>query len=165
MSTMRATPRRLTPAAACWLLVAWVALAAAPPATVADEPSFRHVDIDRYIERMKPRKQGTRELFRPVPVTFDASVKQHPHPRKVQYLYTVLDIFPLEPRPQVNHRMFVTTPGGRIIPVYVEDGLVERIRARLREDGQRTQFNAYHVYTYSKGPALLVVGFEGGDRQ
>lgn len=74
-------------------------------------------------------------------------------------MYQVLNFFPMNPRPVVNHRMFVTTPGGYIMPVYVEDQAVKTIRDGLKEDGKTVRFIGYHMYNYSKGPAILVTGF------
>lgn len=62
--------------------------------------------------------------------------------------------------PEVSHRMFVESKGGSIIPVYVEDMAARKISRNLRVD-QVVQFYAYHVYNYSKGPAFLVVDYEG----
>ena len=126
-----------------------------------DNPAeeFKPIDIDRFVVEQRPAKKGSTSLMRPSPVIFEASIKQYPHKRKVTYMYTVLEFFPMDPHPEVNHRMFVTTPGGHIMPVYVEDNAVDSIKRRLKEEGRRVSFYGYHMYNYSKGPAILVTGF------
>lgn len=121
--------------------------------------TFKPIDIDRFVAEQRPTREGSTSLMQPSPVIFEAGIKQYPHKRKVTYMYTVLEFFPMAPRPEVNHRMFVTTPGGHIMPVYVDDSIVESIKRRLKEGGKRVSFYGYHMYNYSKGPAILVTGF------
>lgn len=121
--------------------------------------AFRFVDIDRFVGEQKPMKKGTTSLMKPAPIRFQATVKRYPEERLVSYMYTVLDFFPMDPRPKVNHRMFVTTPGGHIMPVYVEDSLVMPIKQWLDEEGDQVSFYGYHMYNYSKGPAIMLTGF------
>jgi len=128
------------------------------PAAEADE--FIPIDIDAFVAEQRSMTQGTTSLLPPSPVRFVARLKQYPQPRKVEYLYQVLEFFPMDPRPEVKHRMFVTTPGGHILPVYVDDKAVEAIRNGLKEGGAEASFYGYHMYNYSKGPAILVTGFQ-----
>ncbi|AFL72261.1 hypothetical protein [Thiocystis violascens] len=131
------------------------------PPTVAQpqaEPQYQDIDIDQLIKGARPEKKGTSAFFKPSPVRFGARIKQEPRKRDTDYLYTALSFFPLDPEPKVSHRMFVETPGGHILPVYVEDTQVEGIK-RLGE-GTATLFTGWHVYNYSKGPAILIVGYE-----
>ena len=120
---------------------------------------FVPIDIDRYVATARPAKAGTRAIIRPSPVRFEGRLKQGPRPQKTDYLYTALGFFPLDPKPQVSQGMFVETPGGHVLPVYVDDTLLEPLKKHLAE-GQAASFRGWHVYTYSKGPAILVVGFE-----
>lgn len=120
------------------------------------------IDIDSYADKHRPNKKGTIDIIRPREVTFSASVKQYPHSRDTSYFYEVLQFFPMEPQPKVNHRMFISTPQGKIIPVYVEDSLVPKIKKYLKEEGERVNFTGYHIYTYSKGPAFFITAFDLG---
>ncbi len=140
--------------AALLLALAGLATANEPPA----EPQYQDIDIDRLVETARPPKAGTSALFRPVPVRFGARIKQAPAKRKVEYLYTALSFFPLDPVPEVSHRMFLDTPGGHPLPVYVEDSLVKGLK-RLGE-GTAVIVSGFHVYNYSKGPAILVTGYQ-----
>ena len=128
--------------------------------TAGRSDTYTKIDIDKYAALQRPDRKGTTKIIRPKPVRFIATIKQHPKKRKVSYLYQALQFFPIDPRPEVNHRMFVTTPGGHIMPVYVEDGIVERVQKELPEEGPSASFYGFHVYNYSKGPAILLTGFD-----
>lgn len=129
------------------------------PSTTHAVAGFDEIDIDQYLLSERPTKAGTTLMIRPRPVSFRASIKQYPTERKVNYLYEVLQIFPITPEPNVQHRMFLSAPGGQIFPVYVEQGVVDSITKQLSEEGEPVVFLGYHIYTYSKGPAILVTDF------
>ncbi len=157
-------PRRWLPTFALLLLSVVFTLGAgqsrADTALVSTKQAqFPAIDIDHYVATQRPSEAGTTVMIKPRPVSFSAAVKQYPRSREVTYLYTVLDFFPLDPRPEVGHRMFVTTPQGHIMPLYVEGSLVDKIKHQLSEGGDYVAFYGYHVYNYSKGPAILVTGF------
>lgn len=117
------------------------------------------IDIDHYVAVKRSRTKGKTLLIQPDPISFIGSVKQHPHPRKVSYLYEALAIYPMEPLPVVAHRMFMTTPKGHIMPLYVEKAAVEKIKQQLKEDGETVRFFGYHMFSYYKGPAIMVTSF------
>ena len=73
----------------------------------------------------------------------------------MEYLFTALSLMQVEPLPKVSHRMFVESAEGSVIPVYVEDAVVREIKAKVAVDTQ-ANFAGYHVYNYSKGPAIVV---------
>lgn len=123
-----------------------------------EEPQYQDIDIDRLVTTARPEKKGTSAFFQPSPVRFGARIKQEPIKRDVEYLYTALSFFPLDPEPKVSHRMFLDTPGGHPLPVYVEDSQVEGL-TRLGV-GTAVIVSGWHVYNYSKGPAILVTGYE-----
>lgn len=148
---------RLGAAVLTALLLALAGLAMAADEPPAD-PVYQDIDIDYLVAVARPEKAGTSAFFQPAPVRFGARVKQGPRKRKVEYLYTALSFFPLDPEPKVSHRMFLDTPGGHPLPVYVDDSQVKRLK-RLAA-GTPATFYGWHVYNYSKGPAILVTGFE-----
>jgi hypothetical protein len=92
-------------------------------------------------------------------VSFQAKMKRYPEERSVSYVYKAMELAGVDPLPEIGHRMFLESGGGRIIPVYVEKQAVARIMQGLKED-QLARFLGYHVYSYAKGPAILVVDFE-----
>jgi hypothetical protein len=117
------------------------------------------VDLDAYIAQQQPTSPGSRTILMPSGVEMLATVMRYPEKRAVKYLYTALEMMHVSPLPKVNHRMFIRSLEGRIIPVYVEDDSVHFIKKGLKE-GEQARFRGYHVYNYSKGPALVIEGFE-----
>ena len=135
---------------ACLLVAATLTLASG---LAAEERNV--VDLDDYVERQRPPSEGSRMIFEPRPVTFTARVKSHPERIRVEYLYEALAMTKVSPLPRVSHQMFVESAGGRVIAVYVEDRAVEGIVADFALEMQ-ADFEAYHVYNYSRGPAMVV---------
>lgn len=112
------------------------------------------VDLDE-LALLRPRKEGTREFpLEPRPIAFDAAVKQEPKSISTSYLQEVFEVMGLTPPPAVSHRMFVETDQGLIMPVYVWDEVIGFFPA----DSQARRMQGYHVYTYAKGPAIVVDG-------
>jgi hypothetical protein len=138
------------------------ALAAQARATVgAQKGQFKTVELDSFIEQEKKVVGKGKRLIRMAePVSFQARVKRHPEERPMSYVYEVLELAGVKPVPEVGHRMFVESRGRRIIPVYVEKQAVARIGKELKE-GKSARFLGYHLYSYGKGPAILVVDFVG----
>jgi glycosyltransferase involved in cell wall biosynthesis len=125
----------------------------------ADQAGFRPVDLDRFIDTERATADGKRVITMAAPISFEARLKRQPEPRTLRYVYTALELGGVNPLPVVEHRMFVESAAGRIIPVYVEKGAVDWIKADLRVD-QRTRFIGYHLYNYAQGPAILVTGYQ-----
>ncbi|MFT5448697.1 MAG: hypothetical protein ACI9DC_003882 [Gammaproteobacteria bacterium] len=146
------------------VLNAFVSVCATPSALAktdrhAAASQHRHVMIDEYQARHRPARNGTRLIVKPSPIQFQARLKQYPKQRELNYINSVLRVFPMDPEPRVSHSMFLVSAAGSVFPVYVEDGTVAAIRAQLGEDGHPTRFIGFHVYTYSKGPAILITDF------
>lgn len=117
------------------------------------------VNLDTFIAEQKPAMPGTRTILPPKRVGFSARLKSHPEKIAISYLFEALSLMQVSPLPKVSHRMFLESAEGLIIPVYVEDAAVGRIRAKSL-DADPAQFSGYHVYNYSKGPAIVVDGVE-----
>lgn len=113
------------------------------------------VNLDEYVASQRPMKEGTRTILPLDFIEFDAVVKRHPEEIKVKYLYSALSMIRVDPMPKVSHRMFVQSPDGKIIPVYVEDKAVPGIEARTTVDGE-ARLRGYRAYNYSKGPAIVI---------
>ena len=125
----------------------------------ADQARFRPVDLDRFIDTERATADGRRLITMAAPISFEARLKRQPEPRSLSYVSTALELGGVAPLPVVEHRMFVESAAGRVIPVYVERGAVDWIKVGLRVD-QRTRFVGYHLYNYAKGPAILVTGYQ-----
>ncbi len=145
------------------LLVLVAVLSAGTQATAAEE-TFRPVELDSFIKSEKvlvnsPLAKGKKIITMAAPVSFQAMLKRHPEQKKMSYVYKALEVSGVDPMPVVEHRMFVESKDGNIIPVYVEKAVVERINTGLKEQ-QQARFRGYHVYNYAKGPAFLIVDFD-----
>jgi hypothetical protein len=134
--------------------------AKAPGSAKHAEPFFKDIDLDRFIEKEKATvaHAGKKLIARDAPIRFEATMKRIPEKKKMAYIYTAMSAAGVSPLPEVEHRMFIETKGRRIISVYVEKGVAARIPGGLKE-GAAAQFFGYHVYSYDKGPAIMVVDF------
>lgn len=126
---------------------------------MAENENFKPVELDSFIRRQKSPGGKQRIIKMADPVSFKARMKRYPEEKNMSYVYTALKMAGVEPLPTVDHRMFVESEQGRIIPVYVEKQAAAKLRTGLREE-QSARFMGYHVYNYAKGPAILVVDFE-----
>ncbi|WDP92770.1 MAG: hypothetical protein HUN04_24835 [Desulfobacter sp.] len=130
------------------------------PASGARDEEFKKIKLDQFIEQEKKAVagQGRRMIKMAVPVSFEAKMKRFPEAKKMSYVYTAMQMAGISPMPEVGHRMFVESGEGRIIPVYVEKGAAAKLKSGLQEECA-ARFLGYHVYSYAKGPAILVVDF------
>ena len=125
----------------------------------AKAESFTDVVLDRFIEQeQKAAADGKKIIKMMSPLSFEAKLKRQPEEKPMEYVYTAMELSGIKPLPEVHHRMFVESGEGRIIPVYVEANAVKKVNAGLKEEGS-ARFQGYHVYSYAKGPAILVVDF------
>jgi hypothetical protein len=129
------------------------------PAMAVDD-DFKSVDLDHFIDQEIGRVQAAKRkvITMAAPISFEARLKRHPEQRKVSYVYTAMEMGGLNPVPVVKHRMFVESTAGRIIPVYVDEASVGWINKGLKLE-QQARFVGYHLYSYDKGPAILVTGY------
>ncbi len=133
---------------------------------MADGGDFKSVDLDRFIEQEQKRmSMATKKIIAmAAPVSFEARLKRHPEERKLSYVYTAMEMGGLNPVPVVKHRMFVESAGGQIISVYVDEASVGWINKGLKVE-QQARFVGYHLYSYDKGPAILITGYKKPERQ
>lgn len=125
----------------------------------AKPESFTSVELDRFIEQeQKAAADGKKMIKMMAPVSFEAKLKRQPEEKPMEYVYTAMELSGIKPMPEVHHRMFVESGEGRIIPVYIEANAVKKVNAGLKEEAS-ARFQGYHVYSYAKGPAILVVDF------
>lgn len=124
----------------------------------SQEQEFKNVELDSFIVQEKKVGKDKKMITMAAPVKFAAKMKRFPEERKLSYIYVAMEMAGVTPLPEVNHRMFVESQEGRIIPVYIEKEAVKKVKAGLKEEQEAT-FLGYHIYTYSKGPAILVVDY------
>ena len=137
--------------------------AAGVAGNTAQEPAkpetFASIELDRFIEQeQKAAEKGKKMIKMMVPVSFEAKLKRQPEEKQMEYVYTALELSGVKPIPEVRHRMFIESGEGRIIPVYIETNAVKKVNNSLKEE-EKARFQGYHVYSYAKGPAILVVDF------
>ena len=140
----------------CLILVCWTVC---PCVSGTHENDFKLIELDGFIVQEKNAiGKGGKVIKLANPISFNAKMKRYPEERQMSYIYKALEISGVSPMPEVNHRMFIESEEGRIIPVYVEKNVVEKLMKGLKVEG-RAKFIGYHVYSYAKGPAILVVDF------
>ena len=124
------------------------------------EEFFKDIDLDRFIEQEKASVEQLKKkkIARAEPVRFKAKMKRPPEEKNMTYVYTAMEVAGVNPLPDVGHRMFIETAGKRIIPVYVEKATALWLKSGMKAEA-RAQFLGYHIYSYDKGPAILIVGF------
>jgi hypothetical protein len=120
--------------------------------------TYSEINLDQFIEE-QTSAVGKTLIVVPFNLKAEAVLKSYPEERTVEYLYTALQLMKVDPLPEVNHRMFIESEKGKIIPVYVDDHAAPFIKKGLQLDKKAT-FLGYHVYNYSKGPAIVIEAFE-----
>lgn len=133
-----------------------VSAADSPPSPAVAEPKpFKEVSLDSFIVENKVEQKIIKMAE---PITFEARMKRYPEKKAMSYVYEALQVAGVQPMPVIEHRMFIESKDGRIIPVYVEKNTVNKLKAGLKEE-EFAHFVGYHVYSYAKGPAILVVDY------
>jgi len=131
-----------------------------PFTLAAQDEEFKTIKLDRFIEKEKKAVDSAKKklIIMAAPIRFEAKMKRFPEERNMSYVYTAMELAGINPMPEVSHRMFIESVEGRIIPVYVEKQTVAKLKTGLNQD-EKAQFIGYHVYSYAKGPAILIVDF------
>jgi hypothetical protein len=141
------------------LFAALLAILGGSLALAVQDGEFKAVELDGFIQQEKQASDsGTKMIKMAAPISFTAKMKRYPEEQQMSYVYKAMELAGVSPLPEIGHRMFVESSGGRIIPVYVEKQTVAKIMTGLKEEGA-ARFLGYHIYSYSKGPAILVVDF------
>lgn len=146
-------------AAACWV-------AATPAAHAADaagaeaapaERSYKAVELATWVP---PLRAPQRVIIQPTGVSFQAVFDGGPREQKVAYLQEALKMMRVSAPPKVTQAVRLRYGPGdaETLIAYIEDSAAERLRKELRA-GDRREFFAFHVYNFSKGPALVITSF------
>ena len=145
------------------VILVLLAVLECPVTLAAKDEQFKVIELDRFIEQEIKAAEGyNKKIIRMMaPLKFQAKMKRFPEEKPMAYVYTAMMAAGVNPMPEADFRMFVESAEGRIIPVYVEKQTVEKLKSGLKEE-QPAQFLGYHIYTYAKGPAILVVDFLSG---
>ena len=79
--------------------------------------------------------------------------------QKAEYLLAALSMMKISNPPKVTQRVGLDYGGDKAIAAYIDDSVAERL-SKDAKTGQALTFYAYHVYNYSRGPALLITSYE-----
>ncbi|GHT89817.1 hypothetical protein AGMMS49545_01180 [Betaproteobacteria bacterium] len=134
------------------------ATSAQPAAAPADNPvdAFREVALLQLVPASR-MTDGTRAIFAPQPVRFQAKLAQLPSPQKTDYLKQVMGMMGMTTVP-VSQRVALDYGGDKLLAAYVEDQTAARIAKEIKVGDSRT-FYAFHVYNNRQGPALVITSF------
>lgn len=112
-----------------------------------------------YITEIKEAYQGTINIIVPKNVIFDGRLKSMPQQRHLEYVYVALDMMQVKPLPDIQHQMFIEADDGQVIAVYADSRIIAEIESQLKPE-QRVRWFGYHIYNFSRGPALVIENFD-----
>lgn len=115
-------------------------------------------DIDGMIDRLKAEGDKRRVMIKPYQLSFKAELMSELKQGEYSLIYDGLQFWGIDPMPEVTHSIYVKTPGGKVIGVYVEK---EAATGLAKENvGAQAELYALHVYNYEHGPRLLIVSYK-----
>lgn len=156
-----------------WLAILALALAlaasahaatpAAPAASTAaanaksPKAEYRPVELAAWVPALR---SPTRIILQPSGVSFNAELAGMPRPQKADYLQQALRTMQVSEPPQVGHAVLLKfgAAAEQQLVAYVDQHAAERMQRELRV-GERREFFAFHVYNFSRGPALVITSF------
>jgi hypothetical protein len=130
-----------------------------PAASMKPAEQYQRIDLAKLVPATR-MTDGTRAIFSPQAVRFDAKLAQGPTPQKADYLKRVLGMMGTTEIPEVSQRLALEYGGDKPLAVYVEDKIAQRITRGEAKVGERYTFYAFHVYNNKQGPALVVTAFQ-----
>ncbi|CAH2602666.1 protein of unknown function [Rhodovastum atsumiense] len=136
------------------LLVAACCIAWPGPCIAVEDSAYVPVEFARFIAEQRA-PEGRVIPLRPDRVRFEATVMSQPRTARTDYLMEVLRFLQVEPMPEVSRQMFLRADNGVVHAVYVGDPAAAMIRERFA-NGSRATFFGLRVYSYGKGPAILL---------
>lgn len=120
--------------------------------------AYKDVDLKALVARSRTELPGQRIIFAPTPIRFRAVLGALPVAQKADYLHSALNMMKVSNPPQVKQRIGLDYGGDTLLSAYIEEDAAKRLAAAVKP-GQARTFYAWHVYNYSRGPALLVTAF------
>ncbi|MDR1889600.1 MAG: hypothetical protein LBQ81_09535 [Zoogloeaceae bacterium] len=133
----------------------------APTPAAAPAARYQTVELVKLVPATR-MTDGTRAIFAPQAVRFEATLAQGPTAQKAEYLKQVMGMMGIAEIPQVSQRVVLEYGGDKPLAAYVEDKAAQRL-AREAKVGGRYTFFAFHVYNNRQGPALVVTSFQTAD--
>lgn len=117
------------------------------------------VDFNQMSEKMIKAKQ--RLMLKPEPISFTGVLKSRPKAGEFSLAYDALMLWQSDETklPKIGFSAFIGAIGDENAPVlgvYVVDRIADILNKLPME--QPLEFYALHLYNYTKGPRLLIVG-------
>lgn len=139
------------------LLLAAGAQAQAADAAAAADNSYKEVDLATWVP---PLRAPQRVIIKPAGVSFQAVFEGGPREQKTAYLQQALKLMRVSEPPKVNQAIRLRYGPGEqdMLVAYIEETAAERLRQEIRV-GEKREFFAFHVYNFSRGPALVITSF------
>lgn len=121
------------------------------------ESSYKAVELATWVP---PLRAPQRVIIHPTGVSFTAVFDGGPRAQKAEYLQTALNMMRVSTPPKVSQavRLRYGPAEADTLVAYIEDTAAERLRKEIRP-GEKREFFAFHVYNFSKGPALVITSF------
>lgn len=120
---------------------------------------LKHYDLDVMLNEFVASMENSAELVFFLPVSFTATYKEAPYPRKHAYLKRTIEHFAAESKVVSTQGITVAAKSGKTVSLYIIDELASGMSEHL-EAGDEVKFEAYHVYNSNVGPGLLVYSWE-----
>lgn len=125
------------------------------------QPDSKAVDLDEYIaanqvsQNIIDKKQ--RVMLEPELIDFTAAVQSQIKTTQAELVADALSVWGISPLPEVAFSLYLRSPNGEVIGVYVENTVAKYMQKNTKIDSDNA-FQAYRLYNYAKGPRLLLVG-------
>lgn len=119
-------------------------------------------DMVDYVEKNRLAKEGERTIYPDKLIVFDGEVMSLPKSQKTSYLQEALLVAKINPSPVVEDGIFIKVGkkddgSDIVIPVYVDKSVISDTAANKKiQVKQKMRFAGIHIYSYSKGPAIVV---------
>lgn len=115
----------------------------------------KSIGLQPFIDAERNAYQGTITIVPPLNIRFNAVIKSLPEKKSFSYLYKALALMQVTPLPNIAHQMFVGAPNGDVIAVYVDSRVADQISKSVELETMATWYG-YHIYSYSRGPAIVI---------
>jgi hypothetical protein len=119
------------------------------------EQHYPEQDVDAMIERLTEVGDTRRLMIKPYKLRFEGELMTKPKAGSYSLIYDSLKLWGVDPLPNVTHSSYIKTNGGKVIAVYLQDSVAERLSES--NVGAQGTFYVLHAYNYEHGPRFLVL--------
>lgn len=117
-------------------------------------------DLDALLAQSRTQTEGVWILAKPVALSAPARMGEPPKPGKTRYMQETLALIGGAPAPEINHKMWLATPRGARLMVYLSAATAKRVQDARLAPGTPLLIHATQYWEYHLGPGLLLTGFE-----